>query len=123
MLPFANNVPSKQVTVGGKAYTLRPLTGEAGIDWVKATVEDGRIMAAALRDVEISEETLRKLFMRGYERSAQALGVDLLTAAELGEEERRLVIQTQDELQQTHIVEPYLNIEQAAARAYLGMGK
>jgi hypothetical protein len=122
MLPFANPKDhSTTIQAGGKTWVLKPMTDQAGMDWVKATIEDGRIMAAALGDTAISDETIRSLYMRGYERTAQALGCDILTAAEMTDQERRAVIAAQDVLNQTAVIEPFLTIEQAAARAFLGM--
>lgn len=121
MLPFAEAPRTTKVVAGGKSWTLNPMFGEAGIAWVKATVEDGRLMAEALRDVEVSESTIRQIFLRGYERTAQALGCTVEEAAEFTESERYLVVQAQDKLNQTEIIAPYLALDQAAARASFGM--
>lgn len=109
-----------RLKVGGREFVLRPLFEEAAITWCELQVECGRIKAAAMGAQDIDREQLALVIMAGDHMVSMALGDDEI-ASRLREDEKRLVIETQDRLQQSGLIEPFLAIQQTAARAYLGM--
>lgn len=123
MLPTRRPERTVVKTFRDRDFILRPLRGEDALLWMELQTELGKVMAESMGATSITRENLRLLMMGGYKLAAMALGGDYDFAAEqLDEDERREVIAAQDELQKTELIEPYLAIEQAAARAYLGAG-
>lgn len=104
-----------------REVTLRAFTAEQVIEWLELLVECGKVTAKVMGATDVDREDIRNLIWAGVVLAGMALG-DQEFAASLTEDERRDVIAAQDELNRTSLLTPMFSVDQAAARAYLGMG-
>ena len=121
MLPTRNPEKTEIVTYRDRDFVLRPMKDEDAVTWAELQIEAGKVIAESLGSKTVERKHIKLLMLVGIKLASMALGGDWGFAASLDEAERKEIVEKQDRLNQTHLIEPYLAIEQTAARAYLQM--
>lgn len=115
-----SNEITRNITLRGQEVTLRAFSAEQMIEWLALLAECGKVTAKVMGATDVARDDIRNLIWAGVVLAGMALG-DQDLAASLTEEERKEVVALQDELNRTSVLMPLFAVQQASARAYLGM--